>query len=809
MRTQRVARGEAHDLVEPGLEVAERMMLEAAPGAAVVGCFVMTRGAQRAWEAINEHLHDSRGALFWIGGPGGAGKTHFLNYVIALNNRAGALNAEPARHLTLAVEIAGRTNSSEIERRMVEMIAHELAGDAKAAPLWRRMRGAEALAIALDHARRQGVKTITAAIDFGAGGSEPAARMESLARIAVSMKNIRLTVIAAGRDEAPQGALAFNVAPEPDEEVAVAIGRARRLGEASSRMADVAYRGTDIGDFDPRQIFPFHPGALDSLAALCRKGEGIAAIAAVARAAIEKWIAAPHRLIFPADLMRLAQAREIAEMRLGENGRAALGIGYAAAESLGDRNGGVACDIVNALMLRGLGNAAPLDIEELGARIPSIAAGESGDIPPLPEILEELAAHSRGVIVFDPRARTARFDASAAGAPEVAAFSAALDLARRFDSTLAPAHDSRELKARFRRLNDAMASALEGACRNRETLAAAMGASGAGLSPAQERVFADFCALAETGARALIDAGGDAERRAAAMRIVADYEALAALAAAAPRLRAMREYLHATGLRAALDDNPARDRSVVALETECQLLLVSVNPAALADASHGFDALEARFQKFKWTYVQHYRAAHERWRIEMERVAGIAGDARRHLDALRRLNSIAALGLSEGNGLEAEMGLIERRAPRCDLDGPLSPEITPRCPRCAYVLGAESPREDLDDLFVRAKRALQAKLATLSRGAIWRLIRQHDHNQRLKGFLKITQAAQTDALVRVLDDELVGYLGRLIDENAAAVRAEKGGRGVVRTLRPTRLKSRDSTRTERHAKSPANDSGND
>ena len=57
------------------------------------------------------------------------------------------------------------------------------------------------------------------------------------------------------------------------------------------------------------------------------------------------------------------------------------------------------------------------------------------------------------------------------------------------------------------------------------------------------------------------------------------------------------------------------------------------------------------------------------------------------------------------------------------------------------------------------------KLAALSKSAIARIIREHDHARRLEGFLKITQAAQSDALVRVLDDDLARYLARLLEEN--------------------------------------------
>jgi hypothetical protein len=62
---------------------------------------------------------------------------------------------------------------------------------------------------------------------------------------------------------------------------------------------------------------------------------------------------------------------------------------------------------------------------------------------------------------------------------------------------------------------------------------------------------------------------------------------------------------------------------------------------------------------------------------------------------------------------------------------------------------------------------LRDKLAILSRGAIARLIKKYDQAHRLDGFLKITQAAQTEALAAVLDDQLTAYLARLLQEREA------------------------------------------
>jgi hypothetical protein len=226
-----------NELVELGPEIGDRMALEVSPAAATVECFVMTRAAQRAWAMLNEQLGQAHGASLWLGGAAGTGKTHFLNYVIALNRRAGALNAEPQRHLTLALEISGRSRGADFDRGLLELLAHELAGEhRKAGSLWRQLRGAEALRAALDQARRQGVRSVTAVVDFGLADAQlaaaplAAAPLAALGILAATLKHPKFTLIAAGRADAPPpGARALEVAAAADEAMAVAIGRARRL----------------------------------------------------------------------------------------------------------------------------------------------------------------------------------------------------------------------------------------------------------------------------------------------------------------------------------------------------------------------------------------------------------------------------------------------------------------------------------------------------------------------------------------------------------------------------------------------------
>jgi hypothetical protein len=149
----------------------------------------------------------------------------------------------------------------------------------------------------------------------------------------------------------------------------------------------------------------------------------------------------------------------------------------------------------------------------------------------------------------------------------------------------------------------------------------------------------------------------------------------------------------------------------------------------------------------------------------MERATLTVDEIREHLAALARLNGIAMLGAPEGAELGSQFATLEPRILACTLEGQLAPELRPRCPRCNYVLGALSPREALNDLLARLRRAVTIKLTALSQGAIERLIKEHDRDNRLEGFLRIVQAAQTDALIRVFDDKLARYLGSLLEDN--------------------------------------------
>jgi hypothetical protein len=789
-----------HHIIELGPPVADRVALGPKPGASTVEFYFLTDAANRAWQTINASLAARRSALFWVSGPPGAGKTHFLNYVLALEERSGTTTGRSA---VLRLEFQTRVGADEIERRLFEALANAIGAESRSAGLWRQMRGAEALDVALGQARRVGFRSVTVALDFSeSDSSAPAACLAEFTRAVAPGSQTSFNTYVAARAAAPAGAQPLDVAPsDADEQVLAALARARRVIDEAAAAA--LYRNIDTAGFEPSAIFPFHPITLKTLRAISGASAGVAAMARLVSEILtahrDGTTNGYSRPVLPGELIEIAGVARRVDEKLGQSGRAALKVAHSVAQAMEDRE--LAHQLVNALMLEQLGGAQTISLRELRVRAPAARSGRQGAAAPIGaaavgSLLAALAERSGGVIALD--ARGAQFNPRAAGAPEVAAFNAALPLIRRFDSTLSAAADSAELRTRLKRFGEAMANVLEGAHHVASILEAAAREMRIDIAPEQRRTLDDFFELVGSGVASLVELGAEPSPREQAARVVAAYEVLAVAAAAMPRIRAMREYLGATGLKPDLAaDERAVDKAVAALEVECQLLLAALNADVTVGASRNFDALEARFQKFKWTYVQLYRAAHEHWRRESERLASMLDDARMHFAALARLNSIAALGPP----LEAETGArieeLGRGITQCPEGGPTALEITPRCPQCAYALGTPAPKLTLDELLDRVERALKEKLSTLSQGAIARLIRQHDGGHRLDGFLKITQAAHTDALVRVLDDNLARYLGQLLEEIG------EEAKGVVKPFaRPGRSKLRAGSRPDHRPLKP-------
>jgi hypothetical protein len=765
----------------------ERLELQTSPRVSTVASYVFTRAAERSWQLLNQHLEGPQGGVFWIGGPAGCGKTHFLDYVIALQRQAGALDAQNARRLVCGLELAGRITGIEIELFLLSVLAEQIGGDQRSSDLFRQLHGAAALNVALETARRTGITAVTVAIDFGTSDCEVAEFFAMLAQVAAAFQQVKFTVIAANRSPAPDATRPLLVAPhDPNETTTIAVRRARRLAEDAELDAHHAYAGIDTLGLAPDAIFPFHPAALKALRTIASRpiadsaDAGRAAIVPLSRLAREVLASStfdvagelPVRLIYPPDLTMNAEIAKLLKVLMPEAGRAAWKIARDTIAGLDAYEKDLAREIVDSLIVENVcGETAALPIEQLKTLLPIFASSANGNTrttPAMHDLLHRLETSTGGVIRLE--ADAARFDPAAAGAPELAAFNSALVLAKGFDPRLTIARDRESLDARLNRLDASMALAVEGAVRTREVLGTALREANLEMPAANSKAIAEYIALAESGAAAMLEAAADRSYLESAIQIAGAYEPLAAAAESIPRMRAMREYLAATGLRATPDEPGARESvwqqsAIVSLETECELLRVELGPRILTGPPRSLDALEARFQKFKWTYVQCYLSAHTRWIEKMERLELAVSDARRYFDALARLNAIAALGRPEGAHLGARIVEVSACVVRCELGDAIAPEAMPRCSSCGFQLGAASPQAELDDAMEGIRRALEVKLGALSQSMIARLIRNHDKEHRLEGFLKITQAAQTDPLVRVLDDKLARYLAQVLEED--------------------------------------------
>ena len=762
----------------------ERLELQTSPRVSTVASYVFTRAAERSWEVLNQHLEGPQGGVFWIGGPAGCGKTHFLDYVIALQRRAGALDAQNARRLVCGLELAGRIDGAEVELFMLSVLAEQIGGDPRSGDLFRQLRGAAAMNVGLESARRTGIAAVTVAIDFGTSNCGALAEFFAmLAQVAASFRQVKFTVIAAGRSVGPEATRPLAVAPrDANEETVVAMRRARRLVEDAELNPDHAYNGIDTLGWAPHAIFPFHPAALLPLRVIARgspssdQGSRATAIAPLSRLARDVLASLageselPSRLIYPSDLTTNAEIAKHVGTLMTDAGRAAWKIARHQITEMKGYEKEVAREIVDTIVVENICGARPLAFEELKSKVPTIACAATDDVQAIStirELLRQLEASTGGVIHME--AGAARFDPEAAGAPDLAAFNAALTLARGFDPRLTIARDRDSLATRLSRLDGAMALAVERAVQTREVLTSALREAALEMPAANNTAIAEYLALAESGAAAMLEAAADRSYLATALQIAGKYEVLAAAAESIPRMRSMRDYLAATGLRAAPDETGVAENiwqhsAIISLETECELLRVELGPRVLTAPPRSLEALEARFQKFKWTYVQCYLSAHERWCEKMERLELVARDARRYFDALARLNAIAALGRPEGAHLGLRVRESSARVVRCQQRSAIAPETVPRCPSCGFQLGASPPEAELEDAMDALRRALGVKLAALSQSMIARLIRAHDKDRRLEGFLKITQAAQTDALVRVLDDKLARYLAQVLEE---------------------------------------------
>jgi hypothetical protein len=195
------------------------------------------------------------------------------------------------------------------------------------------------------------------------------------------------------------------------------------------------------------------------------------------------------------------------------------------------------------------------------------------------------------------------------------------------------------------------------------------------------------------------------------------------------------------------------------------LALEELSFATLVAEPNRWTAIRATFERFR----QHYQSAylkhhHQYWETTLTLHAQLL-DLAPHAHALRRLNSLRELGSPLGEEALAGYEQIPQRIGACLLDTSLEHELreAPRCPACGISMNDEPPWEDVQRVKHRLERALNQQLRRLSSKAVSQILAASGE-ARAEQFLQLVQASQARSLADVLDDELLGFLRRLLVE---------------------------------------------
>ena len=195
------------------------------------------------------------------------------------------------------------------------------------------------------------------------------------------------------------------------------------------------------------------------------------------------------------------------------------------------------------------------------------------------------------------------------------------------------------------------------------------------------------------------------------------------------------------------------------------LVLEGLSFATLVAEPHCWAAVRAAFERFRHRYQSAYLKHHHRyWEASLTFHAQLM-DLASHAQALRRLNTLRELGPPLGEEALAEYEQLPQRIGACLLSASLErePGQAARCSTCGISLNDEPPWEEVQRVRRRLERALNQQLQRLSSKAVSQILAASGE-ARMEQFLQLVQASQARSLADVLDDELLGFLRRLLVE---------------------------------------------
>ena len=289
--------------------------------------FAITKEAEGSLARLSSALGRGRPGAFWLSGPRGAGKTHFLACLTALfASRPAAVpevfKDDPPKFpaLCIAIEVA---ESTRLAQTISEALWDKLKVPQHLSALWRRMGAEVGLRATLEEVGSRGFTRTMIMIDHVGENGLDAERwrmMNDLATGSRAFKSPAFFIIAA-RGEPPEGeaklAVAANCAREVVAKTLSGIRGFAPDSEASLKRyynLYLAANSTRLNFDEFHRIFPFHERTIEVLEALGRNCQRDGVLAEIVRETLcangsEPPLLRAKRLVMPADLLRSSSAR--------------------------------------------------------------------------------------------------------------------------------------------------------------------------------------------------------------------------------------------------------------------------------------------------------------------------------------------------------------------------------------------------------------------------------------------------------------------------------------------------------------------
>jgi hypothetical protein len=749
--------------------------------------FALTKAAEGSLARLSSALSRGRPAAFWLCGPRGVGKTHFLACLTTLLASGSAGVPEVSKGgarkfpaLYVAIEVG---DSARLLQAISEALWDKLDIPRHLTSLWRRLGGEVSLRATLEEVGRMGFSSTMIMVDLVSEHDLDAQRWRLLNDIATGSRAFKSPAffIIAARGEPLDPAAKLTVAPSCAREiVAKTLSGFRGFAPSSESSLQRYYdlyasaNSTGLNFQEFRQIFPFHERTIEVLETLTRDCQRDGVLAEIVKETLcangsEPPLLRASRLVMPADLLRSSSARlriraacvdqsfenyELAPTRIG-----AMGLDPARSR--------LANDLVKTLFLASFATETrrrslmPFELAQLAALNHRTAM----DADSVSELLASMAAALDGIIVVanDGRARYQHAQRPDSGTRR---WNDGLALLRLVEPGLTKVDDSAALEDQANRFRAALYNRrlqLSGLLAQLRQLAGVLGGSPRALAALNS--FGDLLAAGDHEAfleRAAMLAGAKSPQ--ALADEVARFQRLAERA---PWLVEIKRYLGAV---------PTGSDPVGQIQMIRSQLLAGLDFRLLIARPESADSIAEHFKQFKARYRELYLAAHSRHRAESEQFLDKLRLQQFRFQAFARLNRIRELGSPIGTELERDLAMLMHNLVPCPESADPDLTLLPRCPTCEFSFDNSPPLAEIDEFEQRLTAALKAKLQALSDPNLIRVLTESDSRQRLGGLLHLLRQNATDEAIAALDEDTAGYLASLLiktRQTAAVTRNER------------------------------------